>query len=90
MQWIGHWLPRSLTSAERLAWFPGQPDARRKLSAFLQGQILFNHPYFVVRGLFPLIEVTELLQTEVNEMLFRKMNYRLGIGWESEIRVPTV
>ena len=48
---------------------PGGPDMRRKLSAYIAGDLPVDHPYFAVRGLLTQSQIASILQPGVNEAL---------------------
>lgn len=49
--------------------FPGNRDARRKIMAYLSGDVPLAHPYFSVRGLFTGLQTEYILAPRIIEQL---------------------
>ena len=47
----------------------GSPDSRRKTNAYFDGDSLYPHPYFAVRGLFTSSQIQNLLRREILEQI---------------------
>jgi len=63
-------LPRVAWLARPVSRFwPGSADSRRKLAAFMAGQMPLAHPYFAQRGLFTGGQIRALLQPTIREQL---------------------
>jgi len=64
-----HWLAK--LPGWQTGWpdLPGSADTRRKLAAYLAGEMPLSHPYFAVRGLLTHWQIETLLLPEINERL---------------------
>ncbi len=58
----------------RWNWLPGSADARRKLAAYLTGDLPMPHPYFAVRGLLTQTQLDNLLTPSAKELLTSEKN----------------
>lgn len=64
------WLRKVLGWHNYWSGLPGSLDGRRKLAAYLSGDVVFSDPYYSVRGLFTRSQIINLLGEESKETLF--------------------
>lgn len=66
------WLESIPAHKLNLSWLPGRVDTRRKLWAYMAGDLPLPHPYFAVRGLMTQSQILTLLSTDTREQITDK------------------